>query len=133
MEGIPFDSMERHQVLGFDTVDHQESYEADYKKRAQQHGSGELGNTNDSLNTNLSKLFESVPHGVLIAGFKHSRKQDGVWTGRSITDAAMAGCCGQLYTTGFVQWCREPRVEMLVRALHEIEVCHCTILDPHFP
>jgi hypothetical protein len=124
--------MERDKSLGFQNATDQATYEAEYDHRAKQHREEELEYLDNRLDTNI-RLFESVRHGVLIAGFKHSRKKDGISIGRNISDAAMAGLCGQLYTADFLEWCRQPRVGMAIRAFYEVEVRHCAlnITDPH--
>ena len=61
---------------------------------------------------------------MLIAGFKHrhQEKGTGVSRGQNISSAALAGYCGQLYTTELTVWFYEKRVGIVFKAFQAIEV-----------
>jgi hypothetical protein len=119
--------MEQSQSLGFRKTADQAAYETDYRKRATQHRKEELDYIEHHSN---ALFFEDVRYGVLKAGCKHWYKKNGKTTAKLLTNAALAGLCGQLYTTDLLAYCREPRVEMIFRAFQSIEVSHCNFRIP---
>jgi hypothetical protein len=111
-------------MLGFKNATDHKIYEEEHDERATQHGKEELDYT---TNRSDLMLFDCVRYGVLIAGFKHYHKKDDSKKvlSRKINLDATAGYCGQLYTTELANWCREPRVELIITAFQTIEVLYC--------
>ena len=108
-------------MSGFKTAADKAAYEADYDERAKYHRDEESRYFDNDQN---ARLFEHVQYHVFIAGFKHSVVSQGVCVrGKGITNAAMAGYCGQLYTAELSEWVKEEQVDMVFKAFQAIEVC----------
>jgi hypothetical protein len=113
--------MAQPDIPGFKTAADETAYEADYAERAKDHQEEEARYINNNQD---ARLFENVQYHVFIAGFKHSVISEGVSIrGKGITEAAIAGYCGQQYTTELMEWFQEEWVDMITRAFRAVEVC----------